>query len=193
MNIAEDQTQPKYINHSLITRLISGEPITVDINKNERHTFTPYATMLFSVNDTINFNETKISITDRFWVVPFTATFVDDDNSRDINILDKITNDKALQIIATKAICAFEQVLQNGRFTIPKIVKDETRQYFFECNNVEEFCTLYPIKLFMFKSRYYEEYCKWCKLNNREPVSNSQFGKRVLALGYKAERYSFRK
>lgn len=193
MNIAEDQKQPKYINNSLITRLISGEPIGVDLKGNERQDFTPYATMIFSINEVIDFKETGLYITDRFWVVPFEATFIDGDNSRDINIIEKLTTPRALQIIATKSLQAFEKVLQNGRFTIPKAVEDATRQYFFECNNVEEFCTLYPIKLFMFKSRYYEEYCKWCKFNNREPVSNSQFGKRVLALGYKAERYSFRK
>ncbi len=147
--------------------------------------------MLFSVNNTIDFKETKINITDRLFVVPFTVTFVDDDNSRDVNILDKITNDKALQIIATKAVSAFEQVLQNGRFTIPEIVKAATSQYFFECNTVKEFCSLFPIKTIMFKSKYYQEYVKWCCENNKEQVNNSQFGKNVLALGYRAERYSF--
>ena len=191
VNIAEDQTQPKYINHSLITRLISGEPITIDINKNERCTFMPYATMLFSVNDVIDFKETNISITNRLWVVPFNATFIDEDNSRDINILYKITADTALQIIATRAVQAFEKVLLNKRFTIPDIVRDATEHYFFECNTVKEYCTLFPIKTIMFKSRYYNEYVKWCSANNKEAVSNSQFGKRVLALGYRAERYSF--
>ena len=43
----------------------------------------------------------------------------------------------------------------------------------------------------MTKSQYYDEYCIWCKDNNRDTVSNSQFGKQVLTLGYRAERYSF--
>jgi len=60
-----------------------------------------------------------------------------------------------------------------------------------ECNSVAEFCSLFPIKAFIFKSRYYKEYCKWCEANNRQTVSNSQFGKQVLALEYRAERYSF--
>ena len=41
-------------------------------------------------------------------------------------------NGLQLQIIATKSLQAFEKVLQNGRFTIPKAVEDATRQYFFE-------------------------------------------------------------
>lgn len=147
--------------------------------------------MLFSVNDVIDFKETGLHITDRFLVIPFNATFLDEDNSRDINIEDKLCKDLPLQIIATKALQAFDKVLQNGKFTIPSIVEEETKKYFFECNNVQEFCSIFPIKTFIFKSRYYEEYRKWCIANNKESVSNSQFGKIVLSLGYRAERYSF--
>lgn len=191
VNISEDQKQPNYIDNSLITRIISGEPISIQQKGIDNIDFIPYVKLIFTVNDVIDFKETGIHLTDRFWIIPFNATFVDEDNSRDINILDKITTDKALQIIATRAVQAFEKVLLNKRFTIPEVVEKATKQYFFECNNVEEFCSLFPIKLFMFKSRYYEEYCKWCKSNNRKEVSNSQFGKRVLALGYRAERFSF--
>ena len=147
--------------------------------------------MLFSVNEVINFKETGLHITDRFVVIPFNATFTDDNNNRDINIEEKLCSKLALQIIATKAIQAFDKVLKHGKFTIPPSVEKATRDYFMECNNVAEFCTLFPIKTFIFKSRYYDEYSKWCSSNNREAVSNSQFGKRVLELGYRAERYSF--
>ncbi len=188
VNIAEDQKQPKYINTSLITRIISGENISLGQKGNEKLEFKPYATMLFSVNEVIDFKETGIYMTDRFIVIPFNATFID---NRDINIEDKLCSPLALQIIATKAVLAFNKVLETGKFTIPSIVEQETDKYFLECNNVKEFCNIFPIKTIMIKSRYYKEYCKWCSHNNREAVSNSQFGKQVLALGYRAERYSF--
>lgn len=191
VNIAEDQKQPKYINNSLITRLISGEPISIELKNKEQETLVPYATMLFSVNEVIDFKETGIFITDRFVVIPFNNTFTDDNNNRDINIGEELCQTLALQIIATRAIEAFKKVLENGRFTIPPIVEQETRNYFMECNNVAEFCSLYPIKTIIIKSLYYEEYCKWCKENNREKVCNSRFGKEVLAFGYRSERYSF--
>ena len=60
-----------------------------------------------------------------------------------------------------------------------------------DCNNVAEFCESYPIKEIIIKSKYYDEYRKWCNRNNKEAVSNAIFGKRVLALGYRPERYSF--
>lgn len=191
VNIAEDQKQPNYVNTSLITRLISGETISIEQNGNDRVDLIPYATLLFSVNEVIDFKETGIYITDRFVVIPFNNTFTDDNNNRNINIGEELCQPKALQIIATRAIERFEKVLENGKFSIPKIVEEETRNYFMECNNVAEFCNLYPIKTFIIKSNYYEEYKKWCKNNNREVFSNSKFGKEVLALGYRAERYSF--
>lgn len=191
VNIAEDQKQPKYINNSLITRLISGEPISFELKNKEREILVPYATMLFSVNEVIDFKETGIFITDRFVVIPFNNTFTDDNNNRNINIGEELCQPKALQIIATRAIEAFKRVLENGRFTIPPIVEQETNKYFRECNNVLEFCSVLPLKTIMIKSQLYNEYCNWCKDNNREAVSNSIFGKEVLALGYRAERYSF--
>ncbi|MCM1370815.1 MAG: phage/plasmid primase, P4 family [Clostridium sp.] len=191
VNIAEDQKQPKYINTSILTRLISGEPISVEQTGNHRIELTPKVTMLFSVNEVIDFKETGIYIKDRFLVIPFNETFTDDNSNRDINIVEKLCEDKAQQIIATRAIQAFSKVLKTGKFTIPSIVEEETKRYFRECNNVEEFCSELPLKTIITKSQYYDEYCNWCKSNNREAVSSSKFGKEVLALGYRAERYQF--
>lgn len=191
VNIAEDQKPVKYINTSILTRLISGEPIAIKQKGEDNCDLIPYATLLFSVNEVIDFKETGIYITDRFIIIPFSATFTDDNNNRNINIGEELCKPLALQIIATRAVQAFSKVLENGKFTIPPIVEQETNKYFLECNNVAEFCGLFPLKTIMTKSQYYSEYCNWCKDNNREAVSNSQFGKEVLALGYRAERYSF--
>lgn len=188
VNISEDQKQPKYVNTSLITRAISGEPISLGGIED----MTPYATLLFSVNEVIDFKETGIYITDRFVVIPFNATFTDYNNNRYVNIGEELCKQKPLQIIATRAINAFVDVLNNGKFTIPAVVEEATNNYFMECNNVAEFCSLYPIKQFIAKSIYYREYCTWCNYNNKESVSNTRFGKEVLNLGYRAERYSFK-
>jgi len=191
VNISEDQEQPRYVNTSLITRIISGEPISIEQKKGEKIEFVPFATMLFSVNDVIDFKVTGLHITDRLVVIPFNAVFTDKNDNRDINIGEKLCQPLALQIITTRAIQAFSKVLETGQFTIPAIVEEATKNYFKECNNVAEFCELFPIETIMIKSKYYNEYRNWCNRNNKEAVSNAIFGKRVLALGYRAERYSF--
>lgn len=191
VNIAEDQKQPKYINTSYIKNIISGEPISIEQKGIERFKLIPYATMLFSVNEVIDFKETGLAITDRFVVIPFNATFTDDNNNRNINIGEELCQPLALQIIATKAIEAFKEAYNRGKFTIPFIVEQETNKYFMKCNNVAEFCKLFPIKTFVAKTKYYKEYTKWCNSNNVEAVSNNVFGERVLEFGYRGERYSF--
>ena len=187
VNISEDQQQPRYINHSILNKIISGDTIS-EVKGKERIVFRPYATMLFSVNDVIDFKETKICITDRLVVIPFRATFIE---NRNINIEYELCQPKALQIIATRAINAFKEVLKNGKFTIPPVVELETNRYFMDCNNVVEFCNLFPIKEYMFKDRYHKEYCKWCASNNLEAYNNVKFGKEVLNLGYRSERFTF--
>ncbi len=136
-----------------------------------------YATLLFTVNEVINFKEVGLHITDRFVVIPFNATFTDKRGNRDINIVEKLCQTKVLQIIATRAVQAFDKVLQNGKFTIPDIVEQETKRYFMECNNALEFCKLYPIDYFIGKGQYYFEYRTWCEENNIQPLGNSQFRK----------------
>ncbi len=167
---------------------MSGEPIS--LNGKDDDVLTPYATMLLSVNEVINFKEIGLHITDRVIVIPFNATFTDDRGNRDINIKDKLCATEALKIIVTRSVQAFEKVLENGKFTIPPIVEEETKRYFMECNSALEFISLFPIKTIIVKSLYYNTYCKWCKNNNREAISDAQFGKQVLALGYRDERYS---
>lgn len=189
VNISEDQQQPRYINHSILNKIIAGDTIS-EIKGKERIVFRPYATMLFSVNDVIDFKETKICLTDRLVVVPFNAKFIE---NRDINIEYELCQPIALQIIATRAINAFKEVLKNGKFTIPPVVELETNRYFMDCNNVVDFCNLFPIKEYMFKDRYHKEYCKWCASNNLEAYNNVKFGKEVLNLGYRSERFTFGK
>lgn len=191
VNIAEDQEQPRYVNTSLLTRIISGEPISIEQKREGKIEFKPYATMLYSVNDIIDFKAVGLHITDRHVVIPFQAKFTDYDNNRNINIVEELCKPLALQIIATRAIEAIKEALNRGEFTIPPLVAEETKRYFLDCNSVEEFCNLFPIGTIITKSRYYEEYSKWCDDNNKEAVSNSIFGKRVGKLGYRRERYSF--
>lgn len=189
-NIAEDQKQIKYINTSFITRIISGEPISVE-EKGTTETFRPVATMLFSVNQVIDFKETGKFITDRLVIIPFNNTFTDDNNNRIIDIGNRLCKPLPLQIIATKSIIAFLKVLKNGKFTIPKSVEEATKRYFMDCNNVAEFCNDFPIKTFVSKAKYYEKYDNWCHENFYEPLNNAQFGKQVIALGNRAERFYF--
>lgn len=178
VNIAEDQKQPKHIDNSIITRLISGEPISIKQKGDDNFELTSYATLLFSVNDdVINFKETSLSILDRFVVIPFNATFTTENGNRDIDIAERLCQPKSLQIIATRAVQAFKEVLERGSFTIPQTVQEETDRYFVECCSALEFCKRYPIEAFIPISQYYEEYCSWTRENNYETVNIPQFRK----------------
>ncbi len=151
----------------------------------------PYTTLLFSVNQAINFREIGLNVTDRFLVLPFNATFTDKKGNRDINIEERLCQDLPLQIIATRAIQAFNKVFDNGMFTIPDTVKKATNRYFKECNNAVDFCTSYPIETFIEKRQYFIEYSTWCEENNIQALDKFNFGKVVSAFGYKSKRYTF--
>lgn len=189
VNILEDQKQCRYINGEILSKIISGDTISDSKGDKEFH-FRPYATMLFSVNEVIDLKETGLYVTDRFICIPFLQTYTD---NRNIITEYLLCQDEVLKIVATKAVKAFKEALRNGGFTISSIVEQETKRYFMDCNNVSEFCSLYPIKEFVIKDGYFKAYCKWCNKNNLESYNNVKFGKEVLKLGYCSDRCSFGK
>lgn len=111
-NIVPDQGQPRYVNTSLIKSIIAGDTISVEQKREGKIEFEPYATMIFLVNDVIDFKETGLAIKDRFIVIPFNAVFTDENNNRNINIAEELCQPLALQIIATRAIQTFSEVLK---------------------------------------------------------------------------------
>ena len=189
VNILEDQKQCRYINGELLSKIISGDTISDSKGDKEFH-FRPYSTMLFSVNEVIDFKETGLYVTDRFICIPFLQKYTD---NRNIITEYMLCQPEVLKIVATKSVKAFKEALSNGRFTIPPIVEQETKRYFMDCNNVSEFCSIYPIKEFAIKDGYFKKYCKWCNKNNLESYNNVRFGKEVLKLGYRSDRCSFGK
>ena len=187
VNVADDQRQPSYVDTSMLCRLITGN--TISIGKKWRDDMIPKITLIFTVNDVIDFKDTGLYIRDRFYVIPFSRVFIEDTN-RIIDIEKQLATKLSLQIIATRAVKEFKEVLERKKFTIPSIVEQETEGYFMSCNNIIEFCATYPIKRLITKTKYYEEYFNWCKDNNLDAYNNVKFGKEVKALGYRSERYT---
>ena len=54
---------------SLIKSIIAGDTISVEQKREGKIEFEPYATMIFLVNDVIDFKETGLAIKERFIVI----------------------------------------------------------------------------------------------------------------------------
>lgn len=191
VNISEDQRNLKYCNTSLLCRLISGEPISVGKKADERYDIRPFVKLVLTVNEVVDLHSSELYMKDRFMIIPFRSVFTDENPHKRVDMENLLRQPKILKIIVAKSIQAFDNVIQNGKFTIPASVKEATRNYFLEFNNVEEFCLQYPLSKFISISRLYEEYCSWCNSCNQEAVANGIFGKKIQALGFRKERYSF--
>lgn len=189
-NIIDDEAQPKNIDTSLIKTIISGGSISAERKGEQAFKFNPYATLIFATNDCIDFKDSSLGMLRRFHIIPFNACFTKDRGNLNVNMTEQICQRDNLQIIAIMALRAFNEVIRTGTFSIPLSVLEATKTYFLESNNVQEFVTQSPIEWKVVKSEYYEEYTTWCTDNNKEPVSNSQFGKEVLHMGYRSERLS---
>lgn len=189
-NIIDDEAQPKNIDSSLIKTIISGGSISAERKGEQAFKFSPYATLIFATNSIIDFQDSSLGMLRRFHIIPFNACFTKDRGNLNVNMTEQICSRDNLQIIAIMALRAFNEVIRTGTFSIPFSVLEATKSYFLESNNVQEFVNQSPIEWKIIKSDYYEEYNTWCTDNNKEPVSNSQFGKEVLHMGYRSERLS---
>lgn len=183
-NISNEQQKPKINNMDTLRDIIEGKEFT---DQKSGLTFKPYTTMIFNINDILDFDNSFSGLKGYFKIIPFESKL-----TLDRPKLDILMNPVNLQYIAFKSIEAYLQVLNSDskKFSTPDIVKIATNKYLLDSNSAREFLEIEPIFEVVEKRPYYDKYWKWCEDNNRLGMSDAQFGKEVLKHGYKCIRIS---
>lgn len=183
-NISNEQEPPKVNNMNILRNIICGNKFT---DQKSGLIFNPYSTMIFNINDILDFDSSLSGLKSYFKVIPF-----DNLLTLDRIKLDMILKPTNLLHIVYKALEAYSKIMRSDTrmFTIPDIVESATNKYLLDSNSAREFLDIEPIFEVVEKRPYYDKYWKWCEDNNRLGMSDAQFGKEVLKRGYKCIRIS---
>ena len=99
-------------------------------------TLEPYATQLFSANEIPRSADKNRWHDEKADIHPFNAKFSKNDDDYDPMIFEKITSEIALSYLLNLAIKGLRRLVQNKRFTLPKVVEQAKQKYMIENSTV---------------------------------------------------------
>ncbi len=110
----------------------------------------------------------------------------------DRGLIAKLVTPEELSGFLNKVLDALNVLRENGDFSYNKTVEDVKRMYQINSNSVAAFAEecVESGHGGTSKQIMYEEYEKWCKINDIGPVKNNVFGKYFKDLGFTYSRES---
>jgi P4 family phage/plasmid primase-like protien len=169
VNTFADLKKVKLLSSGNFKMLVSGDSIRAQ-NKYERaFHFNNYAKLIFSANEIPESEDTGFAYYRRWLILEFEKIF--DEETKDVNLIDKLTTPEELSGLLNLAILALKRVMaRRGWSNIP--VGDIKRKYESRSNTVETFINT---KCF-------------CAERKQRPVDSSVVGRRLKESGIEKDR-----
>lgn len=180
-NIGDDIADEFIPNPAIFKKLVSGNPVNVEMKYGDAFDFENYSKLMFSANSIPRIKDKSGAVIDRMIIIPFDATFSKDDPDYDPYIKYKLLTDECMEYLINIGLQGLERVLTNQEFTKSDKVEKSIEDY--EMNNN-------PILLFFSEisiddivnectKDVYKSYNEFCIVNGFTPISNIEFSKQV--------------
>jgi putative DNA primase/helicase len=128
-NIGDDISHREIQDTGTIKKLFTGESVTVERKGQDPFTLKSHAKMIFSTNQIPRIADRSQGMYSRLMLVPFTASFQPSDVDFDPFIEDKITTPEALSYLLNLGLRGILRVLNQNRFTTPKVVEEALEEF----------------------------------------------------------------
>jgi putative DNA primase/helicase len=181
-----EQPENFIVASNRLNAIISGEPITVEQKFKDAITIIPRAKIVWAMNDLPRVSSVNNGIMRRVKVIRFPNL---EEALRDPELKDRIMTEGAG--ILNWALLGLDRLRNRGKFQIPKVVQDATKD-FQEKNDI-------PL-LFLHESNakidlldptvrtvaqeLYDHYNDWCRRNGHKPMSSTKVAEEWKRLGF---------
>lgn len=155
--------------------------------------FENTARLIFSANGLPKVLDDNFAFYRRWILINFPNVIPED--AQDKKLAQKLTTDEELSGILNIALRGLKFVLENERFSYSKTAVEVERLYKINSRPVDAFVyeRLQASANDTPKAYILEEYSKWCKNNDVEPVHENKFAKIMKRLGYDTVRRTINK
>lgn len=191
LNVIEE-VHGNYYQSNKLKKLVSGEPVTIDVKYKDQYTFTPQAKFIFAVNQMPRVDDTSQATERRICAVTFKNNFRDKPNTALRSRFGLLA--KELSGILNWMIDGANNLDQAGYFITTKEQKQMLSEYRQENSSVEGFigeCLEYKEGNVMSSRDLYEEYKKFCQRDGRKFKANIVFTKEMKNFCKKHNNFSF--
>lgn len=188
LNISDDEDNTYLKNVGTLKRIVSGETITARALYENAIEFTPYCKMYVSCNDIPRMSDKTDGMGRRQVIVPFNAKFKG--SFKKLDILKTLKDKNVTEYIICLAIIELQQIINNGGFTLPKVVKEAIEEYRRDNDPLIDFIEEYehhfldytPQEIY---SKFYSHYVMECGYHK---LGRNSFFKEMKAKGYEHKR-----
>jgi putative DNA primase/helicase len=191
LNIIEE-VPGNYYQSDKLKKLISGEPITIDIKYKDQFTFTPECKFIFAVNQMPRVDDTSTATERRILVVEFLNNFRDNPDTTLRYKGGELYKER--NGILNWMIKGLKMLTKDGQFIETKEQKRILKEYRGENSSVDAFVT----ECLDFSPEYkisarvlYDEYKRYCISDGRKFKANMVFTKELIAYGKKNKNIFF--
>lgn len=170
-NIGDDISGEYIPDTAEFRKVVTGERISAEQKGQPKFDFKPYCKLIFSSNSLPRLGKGRDfgAIKRRLQIIPFNAKFSKDSPDYIPYIIDKLTEQSAIEYLIVLAIEGLKRILQNKSFTTSKLGEEELATYesivdpmkgFLEDHEVDDFINESTKDVY----RMYELYCMDNKL-----------------------------
>jgi putative DNA primase/helicase len=181
-----DDISSRYINDSsFFKKLATGDLVTAEMKGKDAFEFSNYATMIYSANKLPKTSDKSDGFYRRFTPIPLKAKFSKQNNNFDLEIVDRLKEDKSLEYLAYISLQKFKKVLKRQCFTTPLVVKEMIERYKIQNSNVLLFLDDYESDIKKtYLTELYLAYQTWCKESGHKHCSKGEFKTEIYDYGY---------
>lgn len=191
LNVIEE-VHGNYYQSNKLKKLVSGEPVTIDVKYKDQYTFTPQAKFIFAVNQMPRVDDTSNATERRICAVTFKNNFRDKPNTELRSRFGLLA--KELPGILNWMLDGAKNLSDSKTFIITKEQKQMLSEYRQENSSVEGFigeCLEYKEGDVITSRDLYEKYKEFCQRDGRKFKANIVFTKEMRAYCKKHGEFSF--
>ena len=169
-----------------IKAIAAGNEIYTDVKGGDGFTFSPYCLSVFSANKFPRLADTSYGMMRRLFPMGFHADFKASKADFDVNIIEKVTSQEALEYLCVAAIDGLRRVIEQNGMTANEESRQINRTVKLDNSTVLQWvdaCEIRPQDVCGRTSNdVHEEYSRWCREHNLKPV-----GPRGMSSTFKSE------
>jgi len=191
LNIIEEVSGNFYHSNKL-KKLISGEPVTIDIKYKDQFSFIPQAKFIFAVNTMPRVDDTSSATERRICAVTFKNNYRINPNQKLRSSMGLLAQE--LSGILNWMLEGAKSLKEMEKFIVTKEQLEMLSEYRQENSSVEGFvseCLIMDKEYYTSAREVFEEYKSYCVKDGRKFKSNISFTKEMKAFGKKDGLFSF--
>lgn len=167
---------------AIVKKIVTGEPLTVDVKYNNPLTIRPYCTLVFTTNSFPRLADYSTGMLDRIFGIQFTADFRHS-NHRVTDIESRLDTDVSRAYLLNLALKRLPALVKRGAFTPSDFSRSMRSDTLLDndsvCYWISAECVTTEQVIGQTVAQMYRDYRDFCENAGRKPCEQRTFARRV--------------